>query len=57
MLKTGQKPWTVLSPREKDDLNLISSAWFDLFSGDKPKPTKYEMVKWLRTHKKRSREK
>lgn len=42
--------WWDLKYSEKKDLNMISSAYFDLFSGNKIKPSKYQMIKWIRKY-------
>ena len=51
-----KEAWFKMDKTEKRDLNLVSMAYFDLFSGSKLKPTKYMMIKWLRKYYKKENE-
>lgn len=50
------KKWFDLSAKEKRDLNMVANAYFDLMIPREPRPTKYQMIKWIRKYHKREKE-
>lgn len=41
---------------ESRDLNMISCAYFDLFGPFKPRPTKTQMIYWVKKFRDREKE-
>jgi len=46
---------TIPNSYERRDLNMITTAYFDLFSPFKPRPSKTQLIYWIKQFRKKEK--